>query len=112
MSTLASRLGDVSRPSSPFAGPIEPITESDEEIRAYLEGAEVPPLLLSIRKDVHDRFNERVDAGNQARAWGQSGVRSWYKNEYGRVSQNWPFTLLEYWQRTLRPDPDDFELVS
>jgi len=67
---------------------------------------------LSIRKDVHDRFNERVDAGNQARAWGQSGVHSWYKNEYGRVSQNWPFTLLEYWQRTLRPDPDDFELVK
>jgi 4-hydroxyacetophenone monooxygenase len=67
---------------------------------------------LSIRRDVHDQFNERVDAGNQARAWGQSGVRSWYKNEYGRVSQNWPFTLLEYWQCTLRPDPDDFELVS
>jgi hypothetical protein len=27
------------------------------------------------------------------------------------VAQNWPFTLLEYWQRTLRPDPADFELL-
>jgi hypothetical protein len=26
----------------------------------------------------------------------------------GRVAQNWPFTLLEYWQRTLAPDPDDY----
>jgi len=27
-------------------------------------------------------------------------------------AQNWPFTLLDYWQRTLRPDPDDFEITS
>ena len=26
--------------------------------------------------------------------------------------QNWPFTLLEYWQRTLRPNPDDYVLSS
>ena len=42
-------------------------------------------------------------------AWGWSDVNSWYKNANGRVAQNWPFTLLEYWQRTLAPDPDDFE---
>jgi len=67
---------------------------------------------LEVRKDVHDEFNEQVDAGNRAMAWGRSGVNSWYKNERGRVAQNWPFTLLEYWQRTLRPDPDDFDLVT
>ncbi len=41
-------------------------------------------------------------------AWGWSDVNSWYKNDHGRVAQNWPFTLLEYWQRTLAPDPDDY----
>ena len=41
-------------------------------------------------------------------AWGVSSVNSWYKNSTGRVAQNWPFTLLEYWQRTLAPDPDDY----
>ena len=41
-------------------------------------------------------------------AWGWSDVNSWYKNEHGHVAQNWPFTLLEYWQRTLVPDPDDY----
>ena len=45
-------------------------------------------------------------------AWGQSDVNSWYKSEHGRVAQNWPFTLLEYWQRTLRPDPDDYVLTD
>ena len=30
----------------------------------------------------------------------------------GHVAQNWPFTLLEYWQRTLRPDPADFTYID
>src|SRR4051812_14436295 len=67
---------------------------------------------IDVRKDVHDDFNERVDKENRQMAWGWSDVNSWYKNEHGHVAQNWPFTLLEYWQRTLRPDPDDFELID
>ena len=44
-------------------------------------------------------------------AWGASTVNSWYKNAAGRVAQNWPFSLLEYWQRRTRePDPDDYLL--
>jgi 4-hydroxyacetophenone monooxygenase len=65
---------------------------------------------LAVRERTHDDFNERVDGENAAMAWGWSDVHSWYKNEHGHVAQNWPFTLLEYWQRTLRPDPADFEL--
>jgi 4-hydroxyacetophenone monooxygenase len=67
---------------------------------------------LEVRKDVHDEFNERVDAENRSMAWGWSDVNSWYKNDLGRVAQNWPFTLLEYWQLTNAPDPSDYELVS
>jgi 4-hydroxyacetophenone monooxygenase len=65
---------------------------------------------LDVKREVHDRFNEAVDAENRGMAWGWSDVSSWYKNDLGRVAQNWPFTLLEYWQRTLRPDPDDYEV--
>jgi 4-hydroxyacetophenone monooxygenase len=60
------------------------------------------------RQDVHDAYNERVDAGNLKMAWGVSTVNSWYKAESGRVAQNWPFSLLEYWQQTQVPDPTDF----
>ena len=63
---------------------------------------------IEVRKDVHDAFNVEVDAGNGRMAWGKSDVNSWYKNDHGHVAQNWPFTLLEYWQRTLRPDPDHY----
>ncbi len=67
---------------------------------------------LDVRQDVHDDFNERVDARNAQMAWGFSDVNSWYKNEHGHVAQNWPFTLLEYWQRTLAPDPGEYEFLD
>jgi 4-hydroxyacetophenone monooxygenase len=63
---------------------------------------------VDVRKDVHDEFNELCDAENRRMAWGASDVNSWYKNAHGHVAQNWPFTLLEYWQRTVAPDPDDY----
>jgi 4-hydroxyacetophenone monooxygenase len=66
---------------------------------------------LDCRHDVHDAYNERVDAGNLQMAWGVSSVNSWYKNATGRVAQNWPFSLLEYWQQTKTPDPDDYEML-
>ena len=63
---------------------------------------------VDVRPEVHDEFNAAVDAENARMAWGVSQVNSWYKNASGRVSQNWPFTLLEYWQRTKAPDPGDY----
>lgn len=65
---------------------------------------------LEPRPEVHEAFNERVDAENRRMAWGASSVHSWYKNATGRTAQNWPFSLLEYWQATREPDLDDFEL--
>ncbi len=67
---------------------------------------------LDVRRDVFDRFTEAVDAENALMAWGASDVSSWYKNEHGHVAQNWPFTLLEYWQRTLALDPDEYEFLG
>ncbi len=63
---------------------------------------------LECREEIHDAFNERVDAENREMAWGVSTVNSWYKNATGRVAQNWPFSMLEYWQRTRAVDPDDY----
>ncbi|CAN5435236.1 NAD(P)/FAD-dependent oxidoreductase [soil metagenome] len=67
---------------------------------------------VDVRRAVHDEFNAQVDAENKRMAWGWSDVNSWYKNERGHVAQNWPFTLLEYWQRTLRPAPEDYEVLQ
>ena len=67
---------------------------------------------LDVRPEVHDTFNQLVDAGNDRMSWGAAHVNSWYKNDHGRVTQNWPFTLLDYWQRTRAPVPEEYELLT
>jgi 4-hydroxyacetophenone monooxygenase len=73
--------------------------------------AETGSKTLEVRQEAHDAFNARVDAMNARMAWGAPQVSSWYKNDKGRVSQNWPFPLVDYWQATLQPDPADFILT-
>ena len=63
---------------------------------------------MDCRQDIHDAYNAKIDAGNLEMAWGSPNVSSWYKNEHGRVTQNWPFTLLEFWNQTKVPDAGDF----
>jgi 4-hydroxyacetophenone monooxygenase len=73
--------------------------------------AETGAKAMEPKRQVHDAFNVRVDEANRGWAWGSPNVTSWYKNEFGRVSQNWPFGLIDYWRATLAPNPDDFVLT-
>lgn len=70
--------------------------------------AETGARTLEVRQEVHDAFNAKVDAANAKMAWGAPQVSSWYKNATGRVSQNWPFPLVDYWNATVAPDTKDF----
>ena len=63
------------------------------------------------KAQVHDAYNDEIDAENLRMAWGVSTVSSWYKNQTGRTAQNWPFSLLDYWQRTRSPNLDDYETL-
>ncbi len=77
-------------------------------LRLLLEGRHKS---LDCKPEVHDAYNVRIDAGNARMAWGSPSaakVNSWYKNPSGRVAQNWPFTLLEYWRQTKEPRPSDY----
>ncbi len=63
---------------------------------------------LECQQDVHDAYNSYIDEGNSQMAWGVSKVNSWYKNRHGRVAQNWPYSLIEYWERTRAPVESDY----
>ncbi len=72
--------------------------------------AETGAAAMEPKQAVYDDFNRRVDEANGGWAWGSPGVSSWYKNDFGRVSQNWPYGLIDYWRATLAPNPDDYVL--
>ena len=61
---------------------------------------------LEPTEEATSRYTAWIDAGNAARAWGVSAVSSWYRNATGRTAQNWPFSLLEFWEQTRGVDPD------
>jgi len=74
-------------------------------LRLLLEGGHGA---LDCRREVHDAYVSWINAANLERTWGVSTVNSWYKNEKGHVTQNWPFNLLEYWRLTREPDAEDY----
>ncbi len=45
-------------------------------------------------------------------AWGASEVSSWYKNEFGRVSQNWPLPLDEFFSMTETPQNNHYRFLG
>ena len=77
-------------------------------LRLLLEGGH---RALDCRRDVHDAYVSRINSANMERTWGVSTVNSWYKNEKGHVTQNWPFNLLEYWRLTREPVAGDYEFL-
>ncbi|MEX1253640.1 MAG: NAD(P)/FAD-dependent oxidoreductase [Dehalococcoidia bacterium] len=77
-------------------------------LRMLLEGGHKA---IDLKEAVHAAYNERIDGANRERAWGASDVNSWYKSESGRVSQNWPFGVIDYWRETRQPDPADYEVL-
>jgi 4-hydroxyacetophenone monooxygenase len=66
---------------------------------------------MEVRPELHDGFNAEIDAANAQMAWGTPGVSNWYKNDQGRVTQNWPYSMLAYWLRTRTPDAEDFHFL-
>ncbi len=63
---------------------------------------------MECRQDVHDEYNERVDAENEHMIWRHPKVHSYYNNREGRVTTNAPWRLIDYWRMTRNPDFGDF----
>ena len=65
---------------------------------------------IECRRDVHDRFNREVDAQHAKMVWSHSGMQTYYRNASGRVVTNWPWRVVDYWDRTRSADLRDYVL--
>jgi 4-hydroxyacetophenone monooxygenase len=64
---------------------------------------------VEVRRPVHDRYNDRVDAEHAELVWTHPGMRNWYRNDRGRVFSPMPWRLVDYWRMTRQPDLADYE---
>ena len=67
---------------------------------------------LDCREGANDDFNHRLEEALSRTVWSHPGVNSWYKNETGRVTATSPWLLVDYWEWTLRPDLQDYEILK
>ena len=63
---------------------------------------------MECKQGPFETYNEQIDYDNERMAWGASNVNAWYKNSKGRVTQNWPGTLVEFWQQSKEMNPEDY----
>ncbi|HEY8001615.1 MAG TPA: 4-hydroxyacetophenone monooxygenase, partial [Solirubrobacterales bacterium] len=65
---------------------------------------------VSVRPEVQSRFAEEMQRRLSTSVW-MTGCNSWYVDENGRNTNNWPGFTLEYRWRTRRLDPADYLFV-
>ncbi len=66
---------------------------------------------LDVRPEVHDAFDREVQERLAGSVW-QAGCHSWYVDETGRNTNNWPGFTAEYRRRTRRIDPAEYRLAA
>ena len=62
---------------------------------------------LDVRSDVMDRYNTQVQHQADDTVW-VADCHSWYKNEHGVVTNNWPAFTVSYWNRMRHFRPYEF----
>ena len=70
-----------------------------------------PQRSMQIRRDIHQRYQNGLERRLQRSVW-SSGCHSWYHDEHGRITTNWPGSTVSYAWATRRFRPDQFEYLD
>lgn len=66
---------------------------------------------IEVKREPFEAYNRWVDEGNARMSWSDTRANSWYRStKSGRSSQNWPYSMLDYWKGTHGWDASVFTL--
>lgn len=63
---------------------------------------------VEVKRDVHDAYNERIDAAHEHMVWTHPGMETYYRNDRGRVTVNFPWRNVDLFTMTRSADLDDY----
>lgn len=63
---------------------------------------------LEVKQSIHDAYNDKVDQQHARMVWSHPGVKSWYKNQQGRVTIAQPWRMIDYWRWTRGIEENDY----
>jgi cation diffusion facilitator CzcD-associated flavoprotein CzcO len=70
-----------------------------------------PGSALDVRSDTYEVYDSELQHRLAHTVW-STGCHSWYVDENGRNSNNWPGPMREYRRRTRRLEPADYEFLG
>ncbi len=65
---------------------------------------------IDLRPDVMQAYNDRIQRELSTSVWATTD-HSWYKNQSGRITNNWSGSTIRYWWMTRRTDLSVYEQV-
>ncbi|WP_228566651.1 NAD(P)/FAD-dependent oxidoreductase [Nocardia sp. SYP-A9097] len=66
---------------------------------------------MDVRPASFDAFSSEAQRRLANSVWATGGCNSWYTNDKGKVTNNWPGLMSEYRRRTARVNPADYRFV-
>lgn len=63
---------------------------------------------IEVKRDVFEQYNAELDDALSRCIWSHEGMTTYYRNESGRVVVSGPWTYLDWWQRMLQLDTDEY----
>jgi hypothetical protein len=65
---------------------------------------------IDVRRDVMDEYNAELQRDLDNVAVWQAACHGYYRSPSGRIVTQWPHTMAEFRDRTMRPDTDAFDV--
>ncbi len=65
---------------------------------------------LEVNRDVHDKYNQRIQEAHDRMIWTHQGMSNWYRNPQGRVIATTPFRNDDYWSWLRATDLSHYQL--
>ena len=66
---------------------------------------------IDLRQDVLDRYNRDIQRELAGTVWAATD-HSWYKNDAGRITNNWSGSTIRYWWKTRNADLRMYHLAK
>lgn len=66
---------------------------------------------IELRREVMAASDAEIQRRAARTVW-VAGCDSWYKDEAGRLTNNWPAHTYEFWRRAVKDPTDDYELTE
>ncbi|MFE3193599.1 flavin-containing monooxygenase [Nocardia sp. NPDC059240] len=66
---------------------------------------------FDVKREAFDAFSAEAQRRLAGSVWAKGGCTTWYKNEHGKVTNNWPGLMIEYRRRTRKIDLRKYEVV-